>query len=266
MAGQELLRRERRGSIGTLVLNRPEKNNALSVELLLDLHQALTEWSNDDSIRALVITGSGEKAFCSGFDILSIPTQLTPQMEELLKKHNPLELVFSGVKNYPYPVIAMLNGHVFGAGFNLAVCCDMRIAADDIRMGMPPAKLGLVYHPEGIKQFEEALGAARTREVFFTAKTYDAQQIRDMGLVHYMVPRAELADRTYTMAEEIASNAPLSLKGTKRIMNMLGNCVSLSQEDLKEAEALINAAFNSEDLKEGQAAFVQKRKPEFKGR
>ncbi|MBM3302121.1 MAG: enoyl-CoA hydratase/isomerase family protein [Deltaproteobacteria bacterium] len=249
-----------------MVLNRPEKNNALSVGLLVDLYHALTEWSADDTIRTLVITGSGGKAFCSGFDILSIPTNLTPQMEEFLKDHNPLDLVFSGIKKYPYPVIAMLNGHVFGAGFNLAVCCDIRVAADDIRMGMPPARLGLVYHPEGIKQFAEALGMARTREIFLTAKTYGPHEIREMGLVHHMVPRMELADKTYGLAEVIAANAPLSLKGTKRIINMLASAVSFRQEDLKEAETLINAAFNSEDLKEGQTAFVQKRKPEFKGR
>lgn len=266
MTERDVLLRQRKGNIGTLVLNRPEKNNSLSVDLLWELHQALNEWSADDTIRALVITGFGDKAFSSGFDILSIPTNLTPEMEEVLKKHNPLELAFNSIKNYPYPVIAMLNGHAFGAGFNLAICCDIRIAADDIRMGMPPARLGLVYHPEGIKQFVEALGMARTREIFFTAKTYGPQEIRDMGLVHHLVPRAELASTTYSLAEEIASNAPLSLKGTKRIINMLERSVSLDEHSLKEAEELINASFNSDDLKEGQKAFLERRKPQFKGR
>ncbi len=258
--------KEVEGNIGIITLNRPDKKNMLSVDLLVELHKTLTDWAKTGEVRVLIIRGAGDKAFSSGFDILSIPTEMPPEMAEVLKDNNPLELALDTVKNFPCPAIAMLNGYTIGAGFNLALCCDLRIGADDIRMGMPPAKIGLVYHPEGIKQFVEVLGMAKTRELFFTAKIYSAEEVREMGLVDRQVPRDRLYDTTMELAGQIASNAPLSLKGMKRIINMVGNRMALGQQELEEAEALINEAFNSEDIKEGQAAFIQKRKPEFKGR
>ena len=261
----DVLLKERKGNVGTLILNRPHKGNSLSVGLLFELIKALEEWAKDDTVRALVITGSGEKAFCSGFDVRSIPTEITSENAIALKNKNPVEQALNMVKNYPYPTIAMLNGYAMGAGFNLAMCCDIRIAADDVRMSIPPAKLGLVYHPEGIKQVMEALGMARAREVFFTGRLYSAENVKEMGLVHHSVPKLKLSSMTYELAEEIAANAPLSLKGIKRILNMLGNSMALSDENMKEAMALIAQSFNSEDLKEGQLAFIQKRKPNFKG-
>ena len=146
------------------------------------------------------------------------------------------------------------------------MCCDIRIAADDVKMGMPPAKLGLVYHPEGLRQFIHVLGMGKTREVFFTGKTYQGQELLDMGLVDHLVPGSELQATAYGMAEEIAENAPLSLKGSKRILNMLEDSLSLSEEQLAEAEKMIGHAFNSDDLKEGQTSFIEKRKPKFLGK
>lgn len=254
------------GHVGTLILNRPERRNALSQDLLLKIHLKLKEWAETDDVRAVVITGSGDKAFSSGYDIMAIPTEVTEEMKAVLKEHNPLELALNSVKNYPYPTIAMLNGYAFGAGFNMAVCCDIRIAKDTVKMGMPPAKLGLIYHPEGIKQFVEALGMARTREVFFTARTYSPEEVKRMGLVDHMVPAGELLEKTYGYANEIAQNAPLSLKGTKTIIRMLSDAVTYSDAQMQEAERIITEGFNSDDLKEGQTAFIEKRKPVFQGK
>lgn len=267
----EVLLKERQGHVGTLILNRPDKGNSLSVELLLKLIQALEEWAKDDGLRTLVITGTGDKAFCGGFDVRSIPTELPPKEAASagakgLNSLNPVEQLMDRVKNYPYPTIARLNGYAMGAGFNLAMCCDLRIAADHARLGIPPAKLGLVYHPEGIKQVAEAIGMARAREVFFTGRLYGPEEVREMGLVHRMVPGSELAGVTSGLAEEISENAPLSLKGIKRILNLLGQRGVFSEAEKQETDWIMAQAFLSADLKEGQLAFIQKRKPKFQGR
>jgi enoyl-CoA hydratase/carnithine racemase len=252
--------------VGTLILNRPEKRNALSQSLLIDIHMTLKEWEEKGDIWTVVIKGAGDRAFSSGYDIVSIPTNIPPEVQEKLKESNPLELALNSVKQYPYPVIAMINGYVFGAGLNLAICCDIRIAMDTIKTGMPPAKLGLVYHPEGLKQFIEVIGISKTKELFFTARTYSAKQAINMGLVDYLIPEKELTSFTYEMAEDISLNAPLSICGTKKIFNMLmRNNFQMTESDTKEAERLIVDAFNSDDLKEGQTAFFEKRKPCFKG-
>ena len=218
------------------------------------------------TVRTVVIRGSGEKAFSSGYDIKAIPTKSTPEAQEEMKGQNPLDLAMESVVNYPYPVIAMLNGYAYGAGCELAVTCDIRIGADDISMGMPPAKLGVVYRPIALQRFINVIGLPGTKEIFFTGRFYDAPLLKEIGLVDYMVPRAEHESFTYSLAEEIAANAPLSLKGTKRILNLIAGSVKLDDEDMKEAEGLISKAFNSEDLKEAQTAFFEKRKPTFKGK
>ena len=160
----------------------------------------------------------------------------------------------------------MLNGVAFGAGCELSICCDIRIGADDIRMGMPPAKLGLVYPWSGLQRFMQVIGLKSTREIFFTGKTYQGQRLKDIGLVDDLIPRQELEGHTDRLAAEIASNAPLALKGTKRVLNLLVNSSQLLAGSLQEAESLTEASFLSKDLQEGQRAFLEKRKPKFQGK
>ncbi len=263
---EDVLLESVQGYVGTLTLNRPERRNALTPEMLVKIHTTLETWAKEDTVRCVVISGGDGKAFCSGFDITGIPTDVSPEMEKLIKEHNPLELAFSSLKNFPYPTIAMWNGYCYGAGLNLSVCCDIRIAADDVKVGMPPAKLGLVYHIEGLMQFVEAVGMAATRKLFLTARTFSAHEAFDMGLVSHLAPREDLLTFTYGLADETSTNAPLSLKGIKRILNMLESAAVLSDKDRAEAEQLQAQAFASEDLKEGQTAFLEKRAPVFKGR
>jgi enoyl-CoA hydratase/carnithine racemase len=266
MMENETLLVERKEYIGTLIFNRPEKRNSLTPGMLITVYETLQEFSQDDTIRTVVFKGAGDKAFCAGYDISAIPTNVNPETQRALRRRSPVELAMESVKNFPYPTIGMLNGHTFGAGFNLAMCCDIRVGVDDIRMGMPPAKLGIVYHPAGIKQFLDVLGMARSREIFLTGRTYRGSEAKDKGLVDYLVPRSELESFTHDLAQEITQNAPLSLKGIKKILNMFERSMTLSEEDLKESEAIIREAFSSEDLKEGQMAFLEKRKPQFVGR
>jgi len=257
---------EKRGLLAIITFNRPEKRNALSPLLLLRLHRVLQDFSKEDNIRCVILRGAGDTSFSSGYDISAIPTKISPEDRETLKKHNPLDLALNTVKNFQYPTIAMINGYGYGAGFNLCVCCDIRIAADDVKLGMTPAKLGLIYNPGGLQQFIEAFGISKTKEIFFTAKTYQGKELIEKGFVDYLLPRNELEPFTFKYAEQITENAPLSLKGMKKIINMFGDSMSLNEERIKEAEKIVRACFQSDDLKEGQTAFLEKRKPKFTGK
>ena len=261
-----LLLVETKNSVCTLTLKRPEKKNSLSPELVETLLEKLGELATDDTIRAVVMTGFGDHAFCSGYDIRSLPTQPGEDVREKLKTLNPVESLFKSIVNFPYPVIAMINGLAFGAGCELSICCDIRIGAENIRMGMPPAKFGLVYPWSGLQRFIQVIGLKNTREIFFTGRTYGGIRLKEIGLVDYLVPRDELETCTYQMAEEIAANAPLALKGTKRVLNLLVEAVHPDKSNMQEAESITETAFLSEDIREGQMAFLEKRKPRFKGK
>ena len=266
VVGNKLLLIEKNKNICTLVLNRPEKKNSLSPKLVETLLDSFEKLAADETVRAVVIRGFGNQAFCSGYDIRSLPTQLSDDAREKLKTLNPVETLFKTIVNFPFPVIAMINGVAFGLGCELSVCCDIRIGADDIRMGMPPAKLGLVYPWSGLQRFIQVIGLRSTREMFYTGRTYEGKRLKEIGLVDYLIPRQELEDFTNQMAAEIAANAPLALKGTKRVLNLLLNSSQPHQNSIQEAESLVEGTFLSEDLKEGRLAFLEKRKPKFKGK
>lgn len=254
---------EENDKILTLTLNRPEKRNALTPEMLVQLYQVLMMHASKDRIRVVVLRGAGDRAFSSGYDINAIPTGVSPEVEKLLQKKSPFELAVESIVDFPYPVIAMLNGFAFGGACDLAVACDMRIAADHVQMGMVPARLGMVYFPEGLQRFVRTIGLPRTKEMFFTARRYDTNRLKEMGLVDYVLPRNELADFTYALAGEIAANAPLSLRGIKRILNLISATGRLDASQQTEARKLVRASLESADLKEGQAAFLSKRRPRF---
>ncbi len=255
---------EKKDNILTLVLNRPEKRNALTPEMLIQIHETLKNAEHADT-RTVIIRGAGEHAFSSGYDIRAIPTNVSTEQQALLDKTSPFDLAMDSIINFPYPVIAMLNGYAFGGACDLAVACDFRIAVEDIQMGMVPARLGMVYFPEGLQRFIRVIGWQHTKEMFFTARRYKAKELKSMGLVDDLVPREKLEGVTYALAYEIVQNAPLALKGMKQILNLVADSQKLDPTRQKEADALVQTAINSQDLKEGQAAFLEKRKPSFKG-
>jgi enoyl-CoA hydratase/carnithine racemase len=266
MSNNNILFVEHKGHVSTLTLNRPEKRNALSPDLLVKLSQTLEELGQNDDVRTIVIRGSGDSAFSSGYDVAAIPTHVPEDLQERLEEENPMDMAIGSIVNYPYPVIAMLNGYAFGAGCELAVNCDIRIAADDIKMGIPAAKLGLVYRMRGMLHYVQTVGFSATSELLLTGRSFDAKKALGMGLINYALPRTELETFTYELAREMAGNAPLSLKGTKRILGFLRQSFKMPEDLFTESESIITRAFNSEDLKEGQRAFIEKRKPVFKGR
>jgi len=257
---------EKKERVGTILLNRPERRNALTPLMLFHLADTLTRLKEEGEIRCLVIRGAGDQAFSSGYDISAIPTHMTPEMAEAFKTKNPLQTGLGAIIDFPYPVIAMINGHAFGAGCDLAVTCDLRIAVENAQLGIPPAKLGIIYQPDGVLRLINIVGLANAKEILFTGRSYGAMKAKEMGLVHYVLPSDQLTQFTYEMAQEISENAPLSLRGTKLIFNKCLRYQRFLPKDTKEIESLRNQAFNSEDLKEGQRAFQEKRKPVFRGR
>jgi len=170
------------------------------------------------------------------------------------------------IKTFPAPSISMINGFCVGAGCHMAVTTDIRIAADDLRMGITPAKLGILYHEEGIFDFFNLIGPSRTKEMFFTGNLYSAAEAKEMGLINRVVPKPELEDAVYRLARQISENAPLAVKGTKHIINRWVEAVDLDPEVREEILKLRMDTFASEDIKEGRQAFAEKRKPVFKGR
>lgn len=259
-----LLLIEKQDDAAYITIDYPEKRNALTPELLKDLYSNLKAFAKNDDIRCVVITGSGDRVFSSGYDIAAIPVDPLPDGRQ--ETPDILIQAFAALKNFPYPTIAMLNGHAFGAGFNLCACCDIRIAADNIKMGMTPAKLGVAYHPEGIQQFIEAFGIAVTKEIFFTADVFKGRDLLEKGLVNQMIPTQNLENFTRAYVRKITRNAPLSLKGIKKIIAMFEDDMALAPDNLQKADQIMQDCFQSDDLKEGQTAFLEKRAPKFSGR
>ncbi|MBN1614217.1 MAG: enoyl-CoA hydratase/isomerase family protein [Deltaproteobacteria bacterium] len=262
----QFVRMEKQGFIATLVLDRPERKNSLNIGMLIRIAEYLEELSATDDIRTVIIRGEGGESFSSGYTISEIPKDITDEYFEALKGKNPLDIGLSAIERYPYPVIAMIDGYALGAGCELAMTCDIRVASEGSRMGIPPSRLGVIYHPAGVQKFINIMGLANAQEALYTGRFYGMERAKEMGMVNYVVPKDELQAFTYKLAEEIAGNAPLSLKGHKEIFRRILHYQGLRQEDYPEIEKLIADALKSEDFKDGASAFFQKRRPLFKGR
>ncbi len=248
-------------SICTLTLNRPEKRNSLTNKTLKLLTEEFLELGKTTEIRCVVIRGSGDRAFCSGYDIASISDE-----EIAIEKNHPLTEAMRAVKSCPLPVIAMINGHAFGAGLELAATCDIRVCADDAKLAIPPAKLGVTYHYGGIKQFLNLVGPGFTRELFLTGDPVRAERALEKGLVDHVVKRDKLEEFTYGLAEGISENAPLSMISMKKMINIWEEGVPLSKENEELIRSLFAEVRKSSDSREGKKAFLEKRKPVFKGK
>jgi enoyl-CoA hydratase/carnithine racemase len=265
MEGTDALIVNRDGALCTLVINNPAKLNALTPDCLIKITETLENLGQNELVRTVVIRGAGEKAFSAGYDITALPDKKPSGGDQSKQATAAFDNAMKAIDEYPYPIIAMLNGFAFGGGCELALTCDIRIAAKHVRMGMPPAKLGLIYRYDGLRRFLTALGYARTLEIFLTGRYFESAKCLEMGLVNHLVENDQLESFTYDLAREVTENAPLSLRGTKAILKKIVEYPVVQAEDIENFHFLYKQAMQSKDLEEGKRAFKEKRKPQFKG-
>ncbi len=251
-------------NVTRLTLSNPGKRGALDRAILDGLASTMPMLET----RCVIITGEGD-TFSAGYDIGDLGgwarDAFADEAEKLVA--HPFAAAIDAVEAYPYPTVAALNGHALGGGLELALACDLRIAAEPIKLGMPPAKLGLVYSHTGIRKFIDTIGAPRTRELFLVGGRIDAATAHGWGLVNAVSAADELAQTTLSLAREIAGNAPLAQLGNKRMIRaVLDGRAALDPAVERELLALRHACFSSEDFREGVLAFVHKRPPHWKGR
>ena len=251
-------------AVARLTLSNPEKRNPLDHDVLNALAAVLPELAAGIETRCVVITGSG-RAFSAGYDIGAIPEQSFERDAEALVAH-PFHAAMAAVTAHPYPVIAAINGHCLGGGLELAVRCDLRVCAASARLGMPPAKLGLIYGHTGLERFIDVIGVAHTKELFLTGRNLSAQRAERIGLVNEAVADERVEAVSLELAAEIAANAPLSMTGNKRVIETIARAARLTAEEEAELVELRRSCFASEDFREGIRAFAEKRKPRWQGR
>jgi len=262
LASGKLLLDEPAENVTRLRIYNRAKRGALDHEIL----DALADTVRGLDTRCLIITGDGP-VFSAGYDIGNFDNESAfAEAAEKLVAH-PFHDAIEVLDAAPFPVIAGINGHAIGGGLELAVTCDIRVVARPAKLGMPPARLGLVYSHTGLRRFIEVCGVAATSELFYTARNIDAERALQIGLVGQMVERGGLEEAVLLMAGDIAAGAPLSITGNKRIIRALrAHPGGLPPELEAELVALREACFTTEDFQEGVRAFAEKRKAEWKGR
>jgi enoyl-CoA hydratase/carnithine racemase len=251
-------------AVARITIRNPSKRNALDHEILDGIATLMAELDDGISTRCVILAGS-EGMFSAGYDIGDIPDEVFAEEAERLVAH-PFSRAIEAVEAFPFPTLAAINGHALGGGLELALTCDLRIAARGTKLGMPPAKLGLIYSHTGLQKFIDAVGPARTRELFFTGRNVDADRAEQIGLVHEVVEPDSTDDTAVELAAEIAGNAPISLRGNKEMIDKLVGFARLSEEEERAAIALRLSSFSTQDFREGVRAFGEKRKPRWQGR
>jgi enoyl-CoA hydratase len=249
--------------VGVVTFNNPQKRNAMSIEMWEGLGSALTELREDETIRVVILTGAGDKAFMSGADISQFEKNRhnAQASEEYNRKSETQRALLA---NFPKPTIACIRGFCLGGGMQVAMSADIRFASDNSQFGIPAARLGIAYGYDGLKHLVSLVGPSQARLLMYTGMRIDSAEALRIGLVDRVVADGQLWDAALEVARTISTNAPLSIKASKiTIAQVLKD---KDERDMAAVKAIATACMDSEDFREGRQAFMEKRKPQFKGR
>ena len=250
------------GAVGHIVFNNPARHNAVSLAMWQRLQSLLKDYAADANVRVLVISGAGGKAFVSGADISKFESERASL--DAAKHYNANSaLAYDALYHFPKPTIAKIQGYCIGGGMNLAACCDLRIATDDAKFGIPAAKLGLGYGFTGVDRLARIIGITNAQELFYTARQITAAEAQAMGLLNQVVPAAALDAKVAEWTGMISANAPLTIATIKQVALEIGK--PPQDRDLAKIDSMVDACFASSDYIEGRRAFMEKRKPKFTG-
>ena len=253
---------EKSGEIARIIFNQPEKRNAVSLEMWEAVEAAVDTYEADPDVRILILSGAGGKAFVSGADVSKFESERAS--EEAVAHYNATtKRVYDKLEAFSKPTIAQIDGFCIGGGVALSLSCDLRICGEGSQFAVPAAKLGLGYGYPGIKRLADVVGPSFAKEIFFTARRFDAEEARIMGLVNRVVPDDKVGEVAEETAKMIAANAPMTVSSVKFIVAQTTS--PESERQLEECERRVKACFDSQDYIEGRRAFLEKRKPQFVG-
>jgi enoyl-CoA hydratase len=256
----ETLLVERRERVAIITINRPEKRNALNIQTREDGAAALDELREDSSVGVVVFTGAGDKAFVAGADIAEFAGRTAITQREVMLGRS----LFTAIDSFPKPVIAMVNGYCLGGGCELALACDLRIASESASFGQPEINLGIIPGGGGTQRLTRLVGEGKAMELILTGDIIDARTAFNLGLVNMVVPAADLESKTMEIANRISEKSPIALRMAKEAVKVASR--SNLDEGLRREVDLFALCFSSEDKDEGVKAFLEKRKPAFKGK
>lgn len=251
-------------SIGRITLSNPDKYNAMSLSMWRALVEAVRGFDTDPQVRVVLLEGAGDKAFVSGADISEFET-LRDSEQAVQAYEEAVDLAQIALMECSKPVVARIQGVCMGGGIDLALACDLRFSNRDARFRMPAARLGLGYAYRGLRNIVNLLGAARTADIFYTARTFDGREAERLGLVHSALANEELGPAVEQVLREIAANAPLTLRAVKLGIRAVSADGAEQHELVRQTDAAVRACFASADYREGRRAFVEKRPPPFTG-